>query len=86
MAENTPDDFPPLTLPIMRALCALVVLYPGQEGQEKLIKALDVLYPEYWVEHKKTKEKDVLAGILERVLGKDDCAKGEKIPSLFVVG
>jgi 2-hydroxychromene-2-carboxylate isomerase len=76
MQEKTPDGFPPMTLLIMRALCALTILYPGSEGQGKLMKALDVLYHDYWVAHKKTNEKEVLAEILGRVLGKDDSAKG----------
>ncbi len=77
MKENSPDGFPPLTLLIMRALCALTILH---EGQEKLTKALDVLYHEYWYEHKKTNEKEVLAEILRRVLGKEDGEKGEWLP------
>ncbi len=61
----------------MRALCALTLLH---EGQEKLTKALDVLYYEYWYEHKKTNEKEVLAEILGKVLGKEDGEKGECLP------
>ncbi len=76
MKEHAPDGFPPLTLLIMRALCALTVLYQGSEGQEKLTKALDALYHEYWVEHKKTNEKEVLAEILGTVLGESDSSKG----------
>lgn len=66
----------------MRALCALTVLH-GSEGQGKLTKALDTLYHEYWFEHKKTNEKDVLAEILGRVLGKEDSAKGRWLPGVF---
>ena len=76
MREKVPDGFPPLTLSIMRALCALTVLYSGSEGQEKLKKALDALYHEYWCEHKKTYEKEVLAEVLTRVLGEVDTKKG----------
>ncbi|PMD35469.1 HCCA isomerase/glutathione S-transferase kappa [Hyaloscypha variabilis F] len=75
MRENVPDGFPPLTLLVMRALCALTLLYPGNEEQEKLTKVLDVLYHEYWCEHKKTNEKEVLAELLTRVLGEGDSRK-----------
>jgi 2-hydroxychromene-2-carboxylate isomerase len=80
MDEKTPDGFPPLTLLIMRALCALTILYSGKEGQAKLINALDSLYHAYWVEHKKTNEKEVLAEILGKVLGEEDAGKGKWLP------
>jgi 2-hydroxychromene-2-carboxylate isomerase len=82
MQDNAPDGFPPLTLTIMRALCALTVLH---EGQAKLIKTLDVLYHDYWVEHKKTNEKNVLAEILGRVLGKEDSEKGRWFSAFLLV-
>lgn len=77
MNEKTPEGFPPLTLTIMRALCALTVLHPGEEGQKPLTKCLDALYHEFWVNHKKTNEKEVLAEVLGSVLGKEETAKGE---------
>jgi hypothetical protein len=80
MDEKTPDGFPPLTLLIMRTLCALTILYPGSQGQGKLVKALDALYHAYWVEHKKTNEKEVLAEILGKVLGEEDAGKGRWLP------
>jgi len=76
MRDKVPGGFPPLTLSIMRALCALTVLYSGSEGQEKLTQALDVLYYDYWYEHKKTNEKEVLEEVLTRVLGDEDAKKG----------
>ncbi|KAG9232211.1 thioredoxin-like protein [Amylocarpus encephaloides] len=75
MLEKTPPDFPPLTLLAMRALCALTVLKPGNEGQEALVKCLDKLYPAYWVEGRKTYEKDVLAEVLSGILGKEGANK-----------
>ena len=60
----------------MRALCALTLIHPGKEGQGLLIAALDELYRAFWVEHKKTNEKDVLVGILEKILGADETKKG----------
>ena len=59
----------------MRALCALTLLHPGKEGQGPLTKALDELYREYWVNHKKTNEKAVLAEVLGKVLGKEETEK-----------
>jgi len=76
MKEEIPDGFPPLTLTIMRALCALTVLHPGDKGQGKLIQCLDALYEAYWVQHRKTNEKDVLTEVLGRVLGTEEIEKG----------
>jgi 2-hydroxychromene-2-carboxylate isomerase len=76
MKEQAPENFPPLTLTIMRALCALVSLKPGKEGQELLVRALDVLYPAFWVEHRKTNEKEILVECLVGVLGEEITAKG----------
>lgn len=69
MLDKSPEGFPPNTLTIMRALCALTVLKPGKEGQELLIKVLDVLFPSYWVEGKRTFEKEILVAALRKVLG-----------------
>ncbi|KAF4637647.1 hypothetical protein G7Y89_g438 [Cudoniella acicularis] len=52
----------------MRALCALTIIQPGQES---LIKALDELYPAYWVEGKPTHEKECLTEVLSKVFGAD---------------
>ena len=75
MSEELPAGFPPLTLPVMRALCALTVLHPGVEGQKRLVSCLDALYPAYWVENRNTIDKDVLSAELTRVLGAEDAAK-----------
>lgn len=77
MNEKMPKDFPPLTLNIMRALCALTILHPGEEGQRRLTKCLDALCREFWVNHKKTNEKETLAEVLSNVLGKEETAKCE---------
>jgi 2-hydroxychromene-2-carboxylate isomerase len=79
MTEASPPEFPPLTLTIMRALCALTFLHPGKEGQGLLTKALDELYREFWVNHRKTNEKGVLAEVLGKVLGKEETGKGMSI-------
>jgi 2-hydroxychromene-2-carboxylate isomerase len=77
MQNRAPEGFPPRTLEIMRTLCALTALHPGEEGQKPLTRCLDALYEAYWVEHKKTNEKDVLDEVLSSVLGKEEAAKGE---------
>lgn len=76
MSEQMPDGFPPLTVTIMRSLCAITILHPGAEGQQTLIKCLDALFHAYWVERKPTNEKGVLAEELSRVLGPDETEKG----------
>jgi 2-hydroxychromene-2-carboxylate isomerase len=77
MQEKMPEGFPPMTLTIMRALCALTALHPGEEGQKPLIRCLDALYAAYWVDHKKTNEKEMLSQVLSDVLGKEEATKGE---------
>lgn len=76
MKEHVPAGFPPLTLSIMRALCAVTLLHPVQEGQAVLIRCLDALFHAFWVEHRKTNEKDVLAMVLDGILGSEQTAKG----------
>lgn len=73
MADAMPPGFPALTLTIMRAMCALTVLKPGQES---LVMCLDALFEAYWVRHEKTIEKDVLARVLTQVLGEETTKKG----------
>jgi 2-hydroxychromene-2-carboxylate isomerase len=74
-----PEGFPINTLTIMRALCAFTSLYKGkeEEGQKKLVKLLDVLLPELWVNHEKVYEKDVFGEVFEEVLGKKESETGE---------
>ncbi len=76
MQTETPPNFPPMTLTIMRSLCALTILHPGKEGQGILTKTLDTLFKAYWVEHRKTHEKDVLSELLGEVLGREEGGKG----------
>ncbi|TVY15332.1 hypothetical protein LARI1_G005029, partial [Lachnellula arida] len=54
MTAHMPDGFPPLTLTIMRALCAVTVLEPGQEA---LVACLDALFAAYWVRCEETTER-----------------------------
>jgi 2-hydroxychromene-2-carboxylate isomerase len=73
MAETQPENFPPLTLSIMRTLCALTVL---DSDQERLCRALDALYKAYWVDQMPTQEPDVMAQVLTQILGEKDTKKG----------
>jgi 2-hydroxychromene-2-carboxylate isomerase len=75
MSEKMPEGFPPLTLTIMRALCALTLLHPEQSPQPILTKALDTLFHEFWVNQKKTHEKPVLEEVLKGVLGDAETQK-----------
>lgn len=77
MADKLPEGFPPLTLTIMTALCALTVLHPGKQGQDPLTRCLDALYHAMGVEHRKTNEKEVLAEILCDVLGPEESERGD---------
>lgn len=79
-----PPAFPPMTLTIMRAMCALTVMHPGKEGQEVLCKALDKLFEAYWVNCQNTSEKDVLTEVLESVLGKEEAGKGKHFIFFFI--
>lgn len=72
MSKTMPEGFPPMTLTIMRALCALSIVEEGKSGQGRLPAALDELYKAFWVEHKKTHEKEVLVEVLAGALGKEE--------------
>jgi hypothetical protein len=86
MKEEMPDNFPPLTVNIMRALCA-IQLADG-ESQERLVRTLDVLYHKYWVDHIPTHEPEKLRSVLVDILGAGEAEKGmqpsplPRIPSL----
>jgi len=72
MNEKLPEDFPQLTLPNMRALCALTTI---TSSQKPLCDALDALFHAYWVEHRVTNKPDVLAEVLKEALGDDMTSK-----------
>jgi len=73
MNESISDDFPPLTLSIMRALCALTLLYP--DSHKKLCKLFDALFHAYWVEQQPTHKPEVLTRVLTDALGVQDTRK-----------
>lgn len=74
MNNEMPDEFPPLTLPITRALCVLTVVDPRQET---LTKALDAIFNAYWVQHKMVHKPRVLKEILSEAVGLDITEKGK---------
>ncbi len=79
MAESRPKGFPPLTLSIMRSLCALTIL---DSDKEKLCRTLDALYKAFWVDQKPTQEPDVMAQVLTQVLGEEETDKGVLMPTI----
>lgn len=66
--EHVPEGFPPMTLGVQRALCAVSQLFP-----EKLAQALEELFSAFWIEGNINVGKpEVFDPILERVLGKKE--------------
>lgn len=66
MTEKFPEGFPPKTLSIQRALCAISQKFP-----EKLPAAIEALYRSFWVdENTRIGDVEGFAPILEAVLGK----------------
>jgi 2-hydroxychromene-2-carboxylate isomerase len=66
MADGLPPGFPPVTLPTMRALTALVDSHP-----HLVTPAFDALFRAMWVDHTPVWEKDGLRGVLATVLGSE---------------
>ncbi|KAL2006988.1 hypothetical protein VTN00DRAFT_8426 [Thermoascus crustaceus] len=67
MTERMPEGFPPLTLGVQRALCAISLLSP-----HKLTSAIDALYHSFWVDANTAIGKpEGFMPVLERVLGKE---------------
>jgi len=63
MQQQRPPNFPPRTLPIMRALAAL-----ESTTQSSLTSALDALWEEFFVHHARTEEPAELRRILSKAL------------------
>lgn len=67
MVDRLPDDFPPKTLDVQRALCAISEKYP-----EQLAPAIESLYYAFWVDgNSKVGHPEIFGPILEKVLGKE---------------
>lgn len=71
MNQDMPPNFPPLTLPVVRALTVI----QQELGSEKLMAALDVLFEEFFVNHAPTHEPAELARVLAGCLGGEAEAK-----------
>jgi 2-hydroxychromene-2-carboxylate isomerase len=71
MHHERPPNFPPRTLPIMRALAAL-----GSTSQSDLQSAMDALWEEFFVKHTQTEEPTALRRILSEVLDSPVLADG----------
>ncbi|KAJ5675609.1 thioredoxin-like protein [Penicillium macrosclerotiorum] len=66
MSDSYPQGFPPRTLTVQRALCAV-----SQKSPAKLPAVIDALYHSFWVnENFKIGEPETFAPILESILGK----------------
>lgn len=72
MNDGMPANFPVNTLPIMRQLAALRELDGDGRDQHRLTATLDVLYHEFWVNHRATHEPDTLREILIQIIGEDE--------------
>lgn len=74
--KETPPNFPPLTLTVMRAICALShIASPNNPtapaAQSAIIKALDEFYTAYWVQGRIVTEKDVLHDVLGKAVSNE---------------
>jgi 2-hydroxychromene-2-carboxylate isomerase len=78
MSEAGPPNFPPLTLNLMRALCALSV---QENGQALLVKSLEKLWHGLWVNHAEVEKPAVFGPILKETVGGAVADKG-MAPSL----
>lgn len=71
MAEEMPPGFPPLTLGVQRALCAICI-----ERPESVPDALAALYKAMWVDVLPIQKPEVAVEVLGAVLGGEDVARG----------
>lgn len=76
MAEEMPAGFPPLTLGLQRALCALSI-----ERPDKVADALAALYHAMWADLRPVHRPEVAVEVLAKVLG-----SGELVQALFDKG
>ncbi|EAW10254.1 putative 2-hydroxychromene-2-carboxylate isomerase [Aspergillus clavatus NRRL 1] len=67
IVERTPEGFPPLTLTVQRALCAV-----SQQTPNKLIPTIEALYHSFWVNgNAKIGQPEGFGPVLEKVLGRE---------------
>ncbi|KAK3946230.1 HCCA isomerase/glutathione S-transferase kappa [Diplogelasinospora grovesii] len=74
ITHEMPPDFPPLTLHIMRAACALQQ-DDDNTTPDRMIRALDHLFARYWVDRAPTHQPDVLKEELVKIFGLQDTEK-----------
>lgn len=68
MSADFPENFPPRTLPVQRALCAI-----SQKAPSKLPAVIEALYRSMWLEgNGQIGEPDNFTPVLEKVLGKNE--------------
>lgn len=68
MSEDFPENFPPRTLPVQRALCAL-----SQKSPSKLPSVIEALYRSMWLDgNGKIGEPEAFTPVVEQVLGKNE--------------
>lgn len=68
MSDEMPDGFPPRTLGVQRALCAL-----SQQSPAKLPAVIEALYRSLWVDgNSKVGEPEAFTPVFESVLGKQE--------------
>ncbi|KAI5237610.1 putative 2-hydroxychromene-2-carboxylate isomerase [Aureobasidium subglaciale] len=70
MGKNMPENFPPFTLHVMRALAVVEEKHGG-----KLTESIAALYKGMWVDGKKIHEPAVFEEILAGVLGEEEAKK-----------
>jgi len=71
IAPKAPEGFPPLTVQVMRAICAIEMSMP-----EKLEQVFAELYLALWVNGKQAQKVEVFGPVIEQVLGAE---KGKEI-------
>ena len=78
MKKQGPANFPPNTLQLMRALCALLAVRES-DGQALLVKTVDKLWPLYWAEHRGMHTPEVYEPIFRGQLGDEIAEQGESV-------
>lgn len=76
MIAETPPNFPPLTLSVMRAVNAISHLAGTEQtapaAQAAIVRALDAFYEAYWVQGRVITDKDVVSDVLGKIAGGDE--------------
>ncbi|KAK4958589.1 hypothetical protein LTR66_002837 [Elasticomyces elasticus] len=67
MSEEAPEGFPPNTVNVMRALCALSLTHP-----QKVSDAFGAMWQAFWVEGQAIVKPEVFGPALVKVLGEKE--------------